>query len=42
MQMKNVTKKRKVHSSTFCTKIKSALKSIYKDKHVSIFTKFRY
>lgn len=32
LQMKNVTEKQKVYFSTFCTKIKSALKSISKEK----------
>lgn len=37
MQIKNRRKKSKVNFSMFCTKIKSALKSICNDEHVSIF-----
>lgn len=37
MQIKNRRKKAKVNFSTFCTKIKLALKSICKDDHVSVF-----
>lgn len=36
MQITNQNKKRKVHFSTFCTKIKLALKSICKDEHSRI------
>jgi len=39
MQIKNLNKKSKVNFSAFCTKIKSALKSICNDKHASIFLK---
>lgn len=37
MQIKNLNKKSKVNFSAFCIKIKSALKSICRNKHLSIF-----
>lgn len=37
MQIKNIRKKPKVNFSKFCSKIKSALKSVCNDEHVSVF-----